>query len=186
MENIHIIVQKESDVNPLKPLIEGSFETTELSTINASTLLLTMPLDVEGYDFEDIYPLWLNDIEESFKLLVLPNNAFDIIDSETLSNLLVELPPKVYYFTEILLHAVQHHPDVKQKLSKKISTLLSPTLVTTLLKLAENDMNMSIAAKRLYIHRNTMMYRTDQIEALTGIDPKAFEGLLIFYLLFKR
>lgn len=43
------------------------------------------------------------------------------------------------------------------------------------------NMNISQAAKQLYIHRNTLMYRLKKIEKLTGLDMNNFEHCMILY-----
>ena len=186
METMHLIVQKKPTIEPLLPLIAGSFQDYKITKISSQAILITFSQTIDTNDFEDVYSLWLSDIEEPFKLLFLPYNAFNVLDVKDILIALEALSPKVYYFTEILLHTIQSDYKLKHSIIKKLNKVLIPSLITTLLRLAEADMNMSIAAKKLYIHRNTMLYRIDQIHSLTGIDPKHFEGLLIFYLLFKR
>jgi carbohydrate diacid regulator len=39
---------------------------------------------------------------------------------------------------------------------------------------AEN-LNLTKAAERLHIHRNTLIYRLGKIKDLTGLDPEQFE-----------
>ncbi|QWB95870.1 helix-turn-helix domain-containing protein [Mycoplasmatota bacterium] len=48
----------------------------------------------------------------------------------------------------------------------------------------ESNQNMSEAAKKLYIHRNTLIQRIDKFITVTGIDIKMFvPGYVIYYLL---
>ena len=46
-------------------------------------------------------------------------------------------------------------------------------------------MNMSKAAKKLYIHRNTLIYRLQKIETITGLNIKSFDHCLLLYLVLK-
>ena len=48
----------------------------------------------------------------------------------------------------------------------------------------ENSLNISAAARELYMHRNTMMYRLDKIRRLTGLDIRVFDEALAFRLLY--
>lgn len=48
----------------------------------------------------------------------------------------------------------------------------------------QNSLNISAAARALYMHRNTMMYRLDKIKRLTGLDIRSFEEAVAFSLLY--
>lgn len=47
------------------------------------------------------------------------------------------------------------------------------------------DQNASQAAKRLFMHRNTLNYRLDHFIQKTSIDVRTFRGALAIYLLFR-
>lgn len=49
----------------------------------------------------------------------------------------------------------------------------------------QNSLNISAAARALYMHRNTMMYRLDKIRRTTGLDIRSFDEALAFRLLFS-
>lgn len=47
----------------------------------------------------------------------------------------------------------------------------------------ENGMNVSETARKLYMHRNTLMYRLNKIRTLTGLDLHDFDMALTFKIL---
>lgn len=47
----------------------------------------------------------------------------------------------------------------------------------------ESNMNISIASKELYIHRNSLQYRLDKFHEKTGLNPKDFQDAITIYLL---
>lgn len=47
-------------------------------------------------------------------------------------------------------------------------------------KFFETNLNISEAARQLYVHRNTLTYRLDKIEKMTGLDIKTFEDAMTF------
>lgn len=53
-------------------------------------------------------------------------------------------------------------------------------LIDTAEELFRCHLNISEAARRLYLHRNTLLYRIEKIKNLTGIDIKKFEEAVIF------
>jgi len=46
------------------------------------------------------------------------------------------------------------------------------------------NLNVSLAAKQLYLHRNTLQYRIDRFIEKTGINIKTFEGAVAVYMAF--
>jgi len=53
------------------------------------------------------------------------------------------------------------------------------TLVTVN-KFFENHLNVSETSRQLYIHRNTLVYRLDKLQKMTGLDLRNFEDALLF------
>lgn len=47
----------------------------------------------------------------------------------------------------------------------------------------KNGMNISETARKLYMHRNTLIYRLNKIEKTTGIDLRNFEMAVTFQIL---
>jgi hypothetical protein len=57
-------------------------------------------------------------------------------------------------------------------------------MIETIKVYLESDQNVSVAAKALYIHRNTLTQRLDKFSQITGFDVKKFmDGFLIYQLL---
>ena len=50
--------------------------------------------------------------------------------------------------------------------------------IETILAFAENNMNIEKAAKKMYVHRNTIVYRIDKIRKETGLNAKSFYDLV--------
>jgi len=53
--------------------------------------------------------------------------------------------------------------------------LNQPEMMKTLRIFFESDLNLSRAAERSYIHRNTLIYRLDKITEQIGLDPRIFD-----------
>ena len=41
-------------------------------------------------------------------------------------------------------------------------------------------MNVSETSRQLYIHRNTLVYRLDKLQKMTGLDLRNFDDAIIF------
>lgn len=46
----------------------------------------------------------------------------------------------------------------------------------------KSNLNVSVAAKKLYMHRNSLQYRIDKFYEKTGIDVRIFHQALTVYL----
>ncbi|GAA0300742.1 hypothetical protein GGQ92_001458 [Gracilibacillus halotolerans] len=55
-------------------------------------------------------------------------------------------------------------------------------LLKTIQIFLESNSNTTLAAKKMYMHRNSLQYRVDKFIEKTGIDVKQFEGAIAVYL----
>lgn len=60
-----------------------------------------------------------------------------------------------------------------------IDSLNSETMYT-IQKFFENNLNVSETSRQLYVHRNTLVYRLDKVQKITGLDLRIFEHAVIF------
>ncbi|MCL2084046.1 MAG: helix-turn-helix domain-containing protein [Oscillospiraceae bacterium] len=60
-----------------------------------------------------------------------------------------------------------------------IETLDQETLFT-IQKFFENNLNVSETSRKLFVHRNTLVYRLEKIKKLTGLDLREFDHAIIF------
>ena len=52
--------------------------------------------------------------------------------------------------------------------------------IETINKFFENSLNVSETSRQLFIHRNTLVYRLDKIQKLTGLDLRVFDDAITF------
>ncbi len=60
-------------------------------------------------------------------------------------------------------------------------SLDSETLLT-ISKFFENNLNGSETSRRLFVHRNTLVYRLDKVQKITGLDLRSFDDAVLFKL----
>ena len=60
-----------------------------------------------------------------------------------------------------------------------IDALDQETLLT-INKFFENNLNVSETARKLFVHRNTLVYRLEKIKKLTGLDLREFDDAITF------
>lgn len=80
----------------------------------------------------------------------------------------------------------------KAKLGDYLDTLLDDEarkifndteMTNTAEEFLENSLNLSETSRKLYLHRNTLMYRLDKIERETGLNIRKFSDAVIFRLI---
>ena len=76
--------------------------------------------------------------------------------------------------------AAQFHQTL---FNKKTAKLFSEEMLNTIEAFFDNSLNLSETARKLYIHRNTLVYRLDKIQKITGLDLRTFDDAMTFKLL---
>ena len=63
---------------------------------------------------------------------------------------------------------------------KKIPNLNDEENTNIVQVLFKNNLNISEAARQLFMHRNTLVYRLDKIEKQTGLDVRKFDDAILY------
>ena len=56
--------------------------------------------------------------------------------------------------------------------------LLDEETLTTVNMFLDNNLNVSETARKLFVHRNTLLYRLEKLEKSTGLDIRVFDDAL--------
>ncbi|MCA0971377.1 helix-turn-helix domain-containing protein [Halobacillus litoralis] len=91
---------------------------------------------------------------------------------------------KPAYSQSLEMERLLHHIDSKtmDEISHTYEhslRALEPFYYETLTTFFANNLRMNQTAHSLHIHRNTLMYRLDQLEKKTGLDPRSFKDAII-------
>jgi len=95
---------------------------------------------------------------------------------------------------ERLLNSIpdSRRAEYMEQLLNRSDVLLEPEILMTLETFFRLDCNVSETAKKLYIHRNTLLYRLDKLKQETGLDVRLFRDavlvkiILLLYKVTKR
>jgi len=94
----------------------------------------------------------------------------DIVDYNHLGigRLIYQLPTTLckLFLNEVFKDNVYEHIDQETMITIK--------------KFFENSLNVSETSRQLFVHRNTLVYRLDKIQKLTGMDLRNFEDAMLF------
>jgi DNA-binding PucR family transcriptional regulator len=93
---------------------------------------------------------------------------------------------KVYTFEQIfpIIITAGMNENLKQILEASVLEAFDEDreVMATIKVFLENNSNASLAAKKLYVHRNTLQYRLDKFMEKTGINLKNFDSAVMVYL----
>lgn len=102
--------------------------------------------------------------------------------------------PPIYFYNDWYITLEMLPKELSPDAQKKLSSLTEPLiaydnadiLTSTFLAYCRNNMNLSETARNLYIHRNTIIYRLEKINELTGLNTTLFEHCLLLYLAIRQ
>ncbi len=90
---------------------------------------------------------------------------------------------KLYAYRAVSCLSPGTKADILAKVfTREFKEMLNSELSITIEELFKNNLNLTDAAGKLYIHRNTLLYRLDKIFKCTGFDLKKFEDSWLFRL----
>ncbi|MBB6217598.1 sugar diacid utilization regulator [Anaerosolibacter carboniphilus] len=100
-----------------------------------------------------------------------------------------KLPASVYHYEKMDFYRVvaDMNPELKESIyqkvfNRKFEEVLDHEMVTTVEEYFRNNLNLTDTAARLFIHRNTLLYRLDKIHRHSGYDLKNFSDCWLFQL----
>ncbi len=152
--------------------------------IDAFTLRVAIDETLEAADIE----MMVAQITEE---LLLRPTAFYHADQAGFDRFAIEayLPQIAsgFYTLETLIPEIvlRQKESLATMIRSYIHRLVAHDTLDTVLRFIEADLNQSKAAKTLYMHRNTLLYRLDQFVQQTGIEPRTFQGAFALKLLFR-
>lgn len=96
----------------------------------------------------------------------------------------------VFAYEQLALERLLYGLDLEKCLSfynevfgKEKDKLLNEEMYLTIEKFFQNSLNLSETSRQLYIHRNTLVYRLDKIQKITGLDLRNFDDAVTFKLI---
>ena len=69
---------------------------------------------------------------------------------------------------------------LREVFSKGSIESLDQETLFTIQRFFENNLNLSETSRKLFVHRNTLVYRLEKIKKLTGLDLREFEDAIVF------
>ncbi len=89
-------------------------------------------------------------------------------DTLGIGRLIYQLQPSL---CEVFLHEI-YGDDIPDHLDEET--------LNTINKFFENNLNVSETSRQLFVHRNTLVYRIEKLQKMTGLDIRTFDDALTF------
>jgi hypothetical protein len=124
-------------------------------------------------------------LEQPQQLANLYNNCVEAIllkQSYSVNEKLLDYQSMLIYRLIKSIDLELKHKIIDRIFSSKFTEFLNSEVALTIEEMFKNNLNLTDTSTRLYIHRNTLLYRIDKIHKLTGYDLRKFEDSMIFKL----
>lgn len=119
----------------------------------------------------------IKELARSFKEAQIALEVGKVFDSERIivsydnlgiARLIYQLPTTL---CDTFLHEVFKQGSIES---------LDHETLFTIQKFFENNLNVSETSRKLFVHRNTLVYRLEKIKKLTGLDLREFDHAIVF------
>ncbi len=119
----------------------------------------------------------IKELARSFKEAQISLEVGKVFDTEKtiisyenlgIARLIYQLPTTL---CEMFLHEVFKRGSIDS---------LDQETLFTIQKFFENNLNVSETSRKLFVHRNTLVYRLEKIKKLTGLDLRGFDDAIVF------
>ena len=183
-----VYIYQEQMSDELELFFDGISDNYKIESIKNDTITL---IDEDYYneepvDLESFHVLLVEDFDSMVTIVIEPYLDKDFVLSESIREFIKELPHGVYYFEDVITYVVlKNNEKLKTEIKEYIASKVNNEVVHTVRQFIENNMNSSLSAKKLYMHRNTLNYRVDNFIESTHINVKNFAGANAVYMLYK-
>lgn len=102
-----------------------------------------------------------------------------------------QIKPEIYniknmYLEKAIYNLSNEYIDELKEEYKDIFSGFNHELIQTLEEILKCDLSLTKAAKKLFVHRNTLMYRIEKIKKETGFDIRNFKEATFLYILYMN
>lgn len=102
-----------------------------------------------------------------------------------------KIKPEIYniknmYLEKAIYNLSSEYIDEIKEEYKDIFSRLSYELIQTIEEILKCDLSLTKASKKLFVHRNTLMYRIEKIKKETGFDIRNFKEAIFLYILYMN
>jgi replication initiation and membrane attachment protein DnaB len=183
-----VYIYQKDMTDELKLFFEGINENYQIESFENDIITIVDEdyYNEEPVDLESFHMLLVEDFDSLVTIIIEPYQDGTFPLGEQLKSFIQVLPHGVYHFEEVITYVVlKNHEPLKKAIKSYIASKVNTEVIHTVRQFIENNMNSSLSAKKLYMHRNTLNYRVDNFIESTHINVKNFTGANAVYMLYK-
>ena len=167
MQDVALVKEAEQDADPANLT---KLAASVCDTINSELLIKAVAGigSIVGY---------VKDLANSFKEAQVALDVGRVFDTEK---------PVVHYENLGIGRLIYQLPTtmcemyLSEVFKKDTIEMLDQETLSTIQKFFENNLNVSETSRKLFVHRNTLVYRLEKIKKTTGLDLREFDHAIIF------
>ncbi|MDR0821171.1 MAG: helix-turn-helix domain-containing protein [Oscillospiraceae bacterium] len=162
-------------------LVKEIRPTTELKDLEKLAKSISYTLSAELYTKVMIgigsIVVGIKDLAKSFKEAQTALEVGKVFDSEKtiISYDDLGIARLIYHLPTTLCETF-----LKEVLKKGTIDSFDHETMFTIQRFFENNLNVSETSRKLFVHRNTLVYRLDKIKKVTGLDLREFDHAIVF------
>ncbi|RKD76168.1 PucR-like helix-turn-helix protein [Sinobaca qinghaiensis] len=176
---------------------QQSFTILEISRRQVLVILMSRePFEYSGFHPVELAEIMTSDLLTDMKIYVgrylhHTENLVELYEFEALLFISYQRLFPAYRGFKTAEHLLFVFPGLSESNKRIAAAYLFARLETdsetiyTLYHFFLSSMNVSLAAKTLHLHRNTLQYRIDKITGITGIDVRFFPNAAAYYYVIK-
>lgn len=153
-----------------------------MTTTTACLEVVTLTYPSEQADWQAIAPMLEQDFMTAMGIIV-GKPEFETSSWE-LQQQIIQIAQgnhqAVLHFEQVIVDSMTLGQQ-SQKLLQPLRQKLTAEHTETIRAICATNLNLSKAAKHLYVHRNTLNYRIEKLLQVTGIDVRTFYGAMTLY-----
>ncbi|MCF7923711.1 MAG: helix-turn-helix domain-containing protein [Candidatus Izimaplasma sp.] len=173
-----VFIYQKSIKRDMEEVFEKLNNHVNIEYLDDEIMMIKIDLDVDEtlIDLDMVHASIVTDFGVDTTMIYLKENVYNFISKAFITKWIKTLPCKVFDIVDILIVLAKNNFE-RLILKRHLVNYLGQETINTILMIAKKNMNLSVAAKKLYLHRNSLNYRIDKIYQLTDIDVKTFRGL---------
>jgi sugar diacid utilization regulator len=180
--------QEQLDDSMIVSLFSEFVEFTHVKTLDHQIILFyEQNIDIS---FKDVILNIMSDTLTDLRLYASYHYSTELERDQQLEvvrKLLKEIQFAQYFYLDdkvIVKHNLSHiTEELKKHILRKFAN--DQTMIQSIKVYLESNQNSSLAAKNLYVHRNTLIQRLDKFKEITGFDVRDFNDAFPIYHLIK-
>ena len=183
-----VYIYQENVSSELIELFNSFGEQIKVESVQDDMIIVldTDYFNPEPVDLSAFQELIQEDFGGEVIIFVEPYMERDFVLGNAIKDFVPELPYGVFFFDDVITYAVlKQNQKLKQDIREFILSVTNSEVIHTVREFIENNMNSSLSAKKLYMHRNTLNYRVENFIESTHINVKTFKGANAVYMLYK-